>query len=308
MKKVVFFGEILIDLISSNFTDNLLSAKEFKWHFGGSPTNIAKSLADFGIKVRMVGKVGNDKFGIACVKDLEKRGVDVEYVQIDEMAHTSLVFTTRSKGDQSFELMRDADFKVKLSEEDIEQIISDASFFHFSSWPVTREESRNTLYKFIEEAKKQNVNICFDTNYRKKLWNSPDAVKTIIDLLDGVYLVKPSVDDSRELFGELTPEEYVKVFHKVGVKNVVLTLGKDGALVSDGTRMEIVPSVARSIVNTLGAGDGFWAGLYYGLINGKDIFEASKIGSAIAAFRLECEGASDPLQDIEKILDTYLWR
>ena len=173
---------------------------------------------------------------------------------------------------------------------------------------MTREESRNTLYKFIEEAKKQNVNICFDTNYRKKLWNSPDAVKTIIDLLDGVYLVKPSVDDSRELFGELTPEEYVKVFHKVGVKNVVLTLGKDGALVSDGTRMEIVPSVARSIVNTLGAGDGFWAGLYYGLINGKDIFEASKIGSAIAAFRLECEGASDPLQDIEKILDTYLWR
>lgn len=308
VKKVVFFGEILIDFISTNFTDDLLSAEGFKWHFGGSPANIAKSLADLGMEVVMVGKVGDDDFGRASVKELHLRGVDVRYVQIDETAHTSLVFTTRSKSDQSFVPMRDADFKVKLSDEEISEILEDASFLHFSSWPVTKEESRNMLYKFLEEAKEQNVNICFDVNYRKKLWDSPDAVKTLLRLLDGVYLVKPSVDDSRELFGERSPEEYVETFHRAGVKNVVLTLGKKGALVSDGKRMEVIPSMVRKLVNTLGAGDGFWAGLYYGLTNRENIFEASQIGSAIAAFRLEREGASDPLPNIQKILDTYLRR
>jgi len=308
LKKVVFFGEILIDFITTNFTDDLLSAEGFKWHFGGSPANIAKSLADLGIEVVMVGKVGDDDFGRASVKDLTSRGVDVRYVQIDETAHTSLVFTTRSKGDQSFVPMRDADFRIKLSDREISEILEGASLLHFSSWPVTREESRSILSKFLEEARKRNVNICFDVNYRKKLWDSPDAVKTLLRLLDGVYLVKPSVDDSRELFGELSPEEYVEAFHRAGVKNVVLTLGKEGALVSDGKRMEVVPSMARKVVNTLGAGDGFWTGLYYGLIKGKDIFEASRIGSAIAALRLEREGASDPLPNIEEILDTYLRR
>ncbi|HCZ07503.1 MAG TPA: sugar kinase, partial [Thermotogae bacterium] len=59
MKKIVFFGEVLIDFITTNFTDDLLSAEGFKWHFGGSPANIAKSLADLEIEVTIVGKVGN---------------------------------------------------------------------------------------------------------------------------------------------------------------------------------------------------------------------------------------------------------
>lgn len=308
LKKIVFFGEVLIDFITTNFTDDLLSAEGFKWHFGGSPANIAKSLADLEIEVTIVGKVGNDDFGRASVKDLAYRGVDVQYVQIDDSVHTSIVFTTRSRGDQTFLPMRDADFKIELSDREIEEILENASFFHFSSWPVTKEPSRKTLTRLLDRAKKNKVRICFDVNYRKKLWNHPEAPKTIIEYLEGVYLVKPSVDDSRELFGELPPEKYVEAYHRAGVENVVLTLGKEGAMVSDGKRKKVIPSMARKIVNTLGAGDGFWTGIYYGLVNGKNIFEAAEIGSAIAAFRLEQEGASDPLPEIQEILNTYLRR
>lgn len=158
----------------------------------------------------------------------------------------------------------------------------------------------------IEYAHEKNVKICFDPNYRKVLWeNGRDGSRFVKKMLANVFLSKPSEDDAFHIFGPMDETAYVKKFHAYGVKNVVLTLGKDGAIVSDGKRLKRFNSFARHVVDTTGAGDGFWSGMYYVLTNGGDIFEAAQFGSAVAAFRVERFGIDEKI-DKEFIKKEFL--
>jgi fructokinase len=83
-------------------------------------------------------------------------------------------------------------------------------------------------------------------------------------------------------------------------------MGKDGALVSDGKRIQHQKTVSQVVVDTTGAGDGFWSGVYCGLLNHQDIFTAAKWGSAVAAFRLRTIGSDLPLPSMEVIKSEFL--
>ncbi|HNR80682.1 MAG TPA: carbohydrate kinase family protein, partial [Mesotoga infera] len=124
-------------------------------------------------------------------------------------------------------------------------------------------------------------------------------------MLRYIHIVKPSDDDARHIFGEMQPREYLDLFHEFGAKNVILTLGKRGAVVSDGFRIEEIAPCARRVVDTTGAGDAFWSGLYRGLLERKDIFEAARYGNMCAAFRIEHEGKDTQLPAIEELKTIY---
>lgn len=125
------------------------------------------------------------------------------------------------------------------------------------------------------------------------------------EILRDTFLVKPSEDDAFHIFGEMTVDGYIRAFHGCGAENVVLTLGKKGVVVSDGKRTGEFPTVARKVVDTTGAGDAFWSGMYLALLNGKDVFEAAKLGSVVAAFRVETVGSDDPIPPAEELVSMY---
>lgn len=303
---ILIIGELLIDLITKEYTENIAEAELFERHLGGSPANIATNLSNLGLSPILLSKVGDDSFGKFIIRKLKSRGVDVSNIQIDPLNHTSFVLVSKSKETPDFLPLRGADYHLQLPSH-IEKLVKSAGVLHFSSWPVSKEPSRTTVLRILSLAKKWNVKICFDPNYRDILWeNGEDGISFIKDIMKDVFLLKPSIDDAECLLGNMTEGEYIQAFHRLGVKNVVLTLGKDGVMVSDRTKVKKFPSFARHVVDTTGAGDAFWAGMYSSLLRGKDIFEAARTGSAASAFRVESVGSNMPLPPMKDLTERYL--
>lgn len=306
MSKIVVIGELLVDMISTEYVDDLASASSFSRHFAGSPGNLALNLADLKFNTHLLARVGDDPFGHAHIKYLSSRKVNTDFIQVDPEWCTSFVFISRSKGTPRFVPLRQADYRLMLPT-NLGELLTGADFVHVTAWPFSREPARSTTIRIVEEARKMGISVCFDPNYRKKLWEGGhNGIRFIKEnVLNGMFLSKPSVDDVYHLLGETEPEQAIIGFHNYGVRNVVLSLGKDGAIVSDGTRTKHIPTKARFVIDTTGAGDGFWSGMYYALSQNLDIFTAVEFGSAIAAHRVESSAKNDPLPPIKEILYRY---
>jgi len=302
MKRLLIIGEMLIDLISADYANSVGDAVRFDRFAGGSSANIASNLADFGFLPSFVSKVGTDVFGDFLIRNLEERGIDVSYIQRDNRFHTSLVFVAKSKESPDFVAVRAADHHIEHTAE-LEGLIERCDYLHISCWPLSYDPSRTLVMKIVEQCAEQGKHVCFDPNYRPILWErGTDALQTLRGVFSRAFLCKPSEDDAFYLFGKGDANEYIEKFHQAGVRNVMLTLGKKGALISDGTRVEPLLPLAKRVVDTTGAGDGFWSGVYAGLLQGMDIFESARIGNAVATYRVEHLGGGTKLPALQEIL------
>ncbi|EOD01535.1 carbohydrate kinase family protein [Caldisalinibacter kiritimatiensis] len=300
---VLTVGEILIDMISDEYDD--FNNGGFHRYFGGSPGNIAINVSKLGYKSSIITNVGNDSFGKFLLKKLKENGVNTDGVTLDDSKNTSMVVVSKSKKSPSFIAYRDADKNLKLTDK-VKELVKQSKIVHFTSWPISYEPARSTTLEIIDIAKEQGKIISFDPNYRKVLWEKGhDGVKFIEELLSRVDIIKPSEDDAYHIFGEDTPEGYIKRFLDLGVKLVMLTLGKDGVIVSNGKEIIKVPTLATEVVDTTGAGDAFWSGFYAGLLKGKTIKESIMVGSAVSAYKLREVGAIADLPNINEIEKIY---
>lgn len=306
MKKVVLLGEALIDFLSEDYSESLSAVNHFIKYAGGSPANITANLLNLGERAVLITRIGDDPFGDYLKNRFIEKGIDTTFVQIDKEKSTSMVFVAKSKGNPKFLPFRSADCFIEKPK-DIAQLLKDTSFFHISSWSISHHPSRKTVFSILDDIKDTNTKLCFDPNFRRILWEkNEDPMQILKDILKKTYLCKPSDDDAFHIFGSMQNEEYVEAFHKLGAQNVILTMGKDGALVSNGKKLVHQKTVSQVVVDTTGAGDGFWSGVYCGLLNDQDIFTAAKWGSAVAAFRLRTIGSDLPLPSMEVIKSEFL--
>lgn len=296
---VLFVGEVLADLITE---EPFESAENFVLRVGGSPGNIAKFLAQLGIPTRMLARVGNDPIGKRIVNNLSKRGVDVSHIQYDDLNATTLVFVQRTKLTPDFFVVRGAD---RFLESPNDEVFDGVKIVHFSCWPFTVSPIREVALDILERVDKLGIKLGFDPNCREKLFPCGCIdMETIRLVLGKAEIIKPSVDDAIALFGQYEGSledkvrYYVDKFHQCGVKKVVLTAGPYGAFASENGDIQHIPTYATNVVDATGAGDGFWAGLYYGILKGQSLFDACCTGSKIAAQVLSQIGA-----DVEVRLD-----
>jgi len=306
MNQVLLLGEALIDLLSDDYAESLSEVQSFIRHAGGSPANITANLLNLGEQAILITRIGKDPFGDYLKKSFIEKGIDTTYVQVDEVKNTSLVFVAKSRGNPKFLPFRSADYCIERPK-GIHNLLKTTAFFHISSWSISHEPARETVFKIIEDIEGTETKLCFDPNFRKILWKThEDPMQTLSKVLKKTYLCKPSDDDAFHIFGMMDNDDYIKEFHKLGAQNVILTMGKDGALVSNGQRVIHQKTVSQVVVDTTGAGDGFWSGVYCGILNRQDIFTAARWGSAVAAFRLRTIGSDLPLPSMEVIKSEFL--
>jgi len=302
MKKVLIIGELLIDMISREYVSDLSDAEKFERHFAGSPGNLALNLKSLGIEPVLLAALGNDPFGKGYIKWLNSKHIDTSFISVVNK-NTSMVFITRSKGTPQFLPVRGVDYQISFPQNP-DELFENVSFLHFTSWPISREPARTVLKKLLEIARGKSINICLDPNYSPALWVMQEnkSKNIMTGFMEGILLAKPSLDDSERIFGKHSPKKYIELFHSFGVENVILTLGAEGVLVSDGKALKTLPSLAESVVDTTGAGDAFWSGLYCGLLKGFDVFESTKLGNAAAAFRIENADKSLPIPKYKELM------
>ena len=300
---VFAIGELLVDMISDDYdADN--SCNKYSRYFGGSPANITMNIKRLGGNPIISASVGNDRLGEFLINNLKKNNINTDFINKVNNS-TSMVLVTKSKETPLPIFYRSADYNLEYNE-DIGSILKNSKIVHFSCWPISQKKSRKVIDKVIEEARKNNVLIGFDPNYHEMIWEEGhDGIEYIKNLIGKLDIIKPSEVDAERIFGPDTPENHVDKFIQCGAKLVIMTLGKDGAIVSNGTETIKFKTLATEVVDTTGAGDAFWGGFYTALTSNYPLKEALNIGFATSAFKLKNVGAIAELPSIEELKTLY---
>jgi len=299
---VLSIGELLIDMISCEYGDDLGSG-HFLRCFGGAPANIAMNVKKLGNTSRIAASVGKDPLGEYLIKHI----IDIELDNdlIEQVPYsTSMVVLPKSKNTPIPIFYRSADYHLQFSIK-IEEAIKSSKIIHFSCWPISKSPFRETIERTIQVAKRQECLVCFDPNYHPMIWESDDALDYIKRLISKIDIIKPSEVDAERIFGPDTHENQIAKFHACGAKLVIMTIGKDGAIVSNGLETRKYSSLATEIVDTTGAGDAFWAGFYCGLLNGYTVHKSIELGSGVSAYKLKQLGAIVELPKLDMIRKIY---
>lgn len=300
---ILTVGELLIDMITAEYGESH-DSNTYERFFGGSPSNIAMNVKKLGIRSVVASAVGEDGMGRFLLEHLRNAGIDTGCVQ--QVGHsTSMVVVTKSTGTPVPIFYRAADYRLAWNES-LEKALLGSRIVHFSCWPVSMQPVRDTVERVVEAAKKNGILIGFDPNYHPMIWQQgEEGLEIVKSFVARADIVKPSEDDAERLFGKDTPENQIGKFLELGAGLVVMTLGKDGAIVSNGREMVRFPTLATEVVDTTGAGDAFWSGLYAALVKGYTVREALGLGFAVSAYKLKHTGAVVDLPKLEEIQAMY---
>ncbi len=300
---IISFGELLVDLITEKKEVRLSEAEKFSRYFGGSAANVAVNSQRLGAKTRMLTRIGNDDFGDFLLDVLKRENIKTEGIQIDESKRTPLVFVNKTSGTPAWLAYRDADKYIEFNDK-VQELVNKTKIIYLTTFILSQKPSRDTALKVLDVIKEdKNTLLAFDPCYRPILWPKEDEgsklVKSIIAASD---FIKPSLDDAKYLFGPDTPENYLEKYLQVGANIVILTMGKDGALVSDGKEKYRLKVYSKKVVDVTGAGDSFWSGFMIGILDGLSIREAVKLGNATAAFKIRGIGALSQVPEKDYLL------
>lgn len=249
-----------------------------------------------GCRSTVVSKTGTDAFGRFIRDELEQHGVGTDYLIQDPNANTTVIFVSRTTGTPDFLALRDADYAL-APDEVPEEAIARARIVHASTFALSRNPCRTAVSKALRLAHEQGKVVSLDPNYSPRIWpDYEEAQQVVRTLCRYVTVIKPSMDDASRFFGAgHTPEQYIQMFHALGPKTVILTMGKEGVLASyQGQIVGHVPVRPVEVVDATGAGDAFWAGFLVAELDGRPLEECVLFAREIAELKMATVG---PLAD-----------
>ena len=302
---ITAYGEVLLDMISRE-EKPLKECANFTRYFGGSPANVLVNMQRLDNKTAFISRVGKDEFGEYLTEILKNENINLDCMQYDQEEETPIIFVNKSKETPSWIAYRGADINLQINEH-IYDKIDNSSIFFTGSFILSKNPARTTAIKAIDYAVKKNKVFAFDPSFRANLWPEGKKGSEIIrGLLAQSDFIKPSLDDAYHLYGQDHPENYLKKYHNDGAKIVILSLGKDGVLLSDGSTEPLhLPVFSEKVVDVTGAGDSFWSGFLTGILKGLPIIESAKLGNAVAAFKIQGVGALSSVPPLSEIISYY---
>ncbi len=300
---VLAIGETLVDFISTEPVESLRDATTFRRYQGGSPANIAVNVSKLGLHSAVISKTGIGAFGQFLKAELQFNGVNTDYMVMDHRVHTSFVFVARTSGTPDFEPSRNGDYKL-TSAELSEEAVNRARVVHTSTWPLSREPSRSAVKKAFKMAYNQGKIVSLDPNYTPAIWpDHQEAQQVLEETYQYVTITKASLDDAHRFFGAgEKPETYIEMYHQLGPKTVVFTMGQEGSLISvDGKLLDHLPARPIAVVDATGAGDAFWAGFLTAMLDGHPLKKCLLFAREIVELKLTAVGSLPAALDRHQI-------
>ncbi|CAG9620940.1 sugar kinase [Sutcliffiella rhizosphaerae] len=297
---VVTIGESMV-LFTPESSPLMKYAHTFSKKFGGAESNVAIGLARLGHQSGWISKVGNDEFGKGMVSFIRGEGVDVSQVTYSTTASTGLYFKeVRRSNDVRVEYYRKGSAASTLQPSDLDtSYIKNASYLHLTGiTPALSESCYETIKSAISIAKQNGVTVVFDPNLRKKLWSEKKAREVLLEIAAQSDIVLPGVDEGFFLFGVDNPESLGQLFLDNGSSLVVLKVGAKGAYYFTKEESMLVPGFpVKDVVDPVGAGDGFAAGVLSGLLDGLTLEQTVLRGNAVGAMATMVSGDFEGLPD-----------
>jgi 2-dehydro-3-deoxygluconokinase len=271
--------------------------------FGGDTSNFAIAAARQGAKVGYLTRVGTDTFGDQFLDLWRSEGVDTSLVVQDSESSTGIYFISHSKEGHQFAYYRKGSAASLMSPEDItEDAILRAKLIHVSGISqAISTTSCDAVFKAIEIARSNGITVSYDANLRLKLWPLSRARAVIHATAPLADVFLPSLEEAQQLSGKDDPEEIADFYLNLGVKLIVLKLGKKGVLVANSDERFLVESFEVDTVDATGAGDTFDGAFITKYLNDATLLEAAKYANAAAALSTKGYGAVTPIPSKEKV-------
>ena len=297
---VVTLGDINVDIIASiprypsPGGDGL--AERVEIHSGGSAANTATVLANFGVDVGIIGRVGRDAFAEQALARLAEAGVDLSCIQRDDEVITGIMFIpVTPDGERTMFGYRGANPRLDPALLD-EGYIAQADVFHLSGYALLAEPQRSAARQAVEMAHRAGVSISLDVG----LEAAAKVTEEVIALLPLADLIFPSRAEAEHLTDSSDVREAVKALSGYGIETVALKLSEQGCTVGSEGEIFSVPTFAVKVQDTTGAGDSFDAGFILGRLWGLGARESAILANALGALAASAVGAGDALPGPEK--------
>lgn len=265
MKKLLAIGEALIDMIPSN-TGRIMDVNNFTPKVGGAPLNVCGAYTKLGGSSNIITMLGKDPFGDKIVNELIGFGINIDYVKRTNAANTSLAFVALDENaNREFSFYRNMGADMLMSEDDVDKNwFMDAYALHFCSVSLGNFPMRRAHNKAIKYAKENGLIVSFDPNVRLPLFDDHEYLKNVIhEYIQYADILKISDEEVEFIFGNKDIEENLDYIFDQGVKLLVFTSGKDGAVAYTKNVVANSKGIKVNAVDTTGAGDGFIGCLLY---------------------------------------------
>jgi len=256
--------------------------------FAGAESNLAIGLSRLGHRVRWLSALGDDVFGRDILRMLRAEGVDVGEVQVSGGAPTGAMFKSE-RGWAEPEVLyyrKGSAFGQCTSSSFADTNWAGVQLFFVSGiTPALSSNCRDLLLARIGDAKSAGVTVWLDPNFRSKLWSSAAFRECLLGLLPLVDVLLPGREEAEILTGETTPQEIGARLHQLGVPTVILKWGAGGAwFLQEGQENVFVAGQPLAhVVDAIGAGDAFAAGVVSGHLDGLEPGLALERGHALGA-------------------------
>lgn len=294
----VTFGEVMGMFVATD-PGPLHRVRRFELAQAGAEANVATGLARLGHRVGWVGRVGDDPIGRFAVEELAAEGVDVAAVSVDASASTGFQLKSMALGGdpEVVYFRRDSAGSRLAPSEAIDRYVASARHLHVTGIPLALSPTtRAFAFQAVDTARAAGGTVSFDPNLRPNLWSSQEEMVEITNAMaTRCDWVLPGLAEGRVLTGATDAKGVAESYLAAGVQRVVVKDGSRGAqlFTADGSWARPVFPVA--VVDTVGAGDGFAAGLISAHLDGLSIEEGLERGAAVGALATTSAGDKDGL-------------
>ena len=319
---LITLGRSCIDLYSQNVGAPFNEITGFDAFVGGSPLNIAVAASRLGINTSLLTAVGNDKVGEFIIDFLKKEKVNTKTIPVKKGSRTSAAVLGIQPPD-NFPLVfyRDnaADSKIEIDDV-INAKISNYKILVISGTALNIEPSRSATFFSVEVAKKSNVDVVLDLDFRADQWKDIRSyglmvralfpnIKIVIGteeeilastLTDKSQLkIKNQQISSPEICGDINNS--ISQLLSLGIETLIVKRGEKGvSIFQQNSKPTDVPGFPVKILNVLGAGDAFAGGFLYGMLNGWDLYKSCRMGNASGAQVVTKKGCANFMPTIEE--------
>jgi len=316
MAKVITFGEIMLRLSPESFM-RFVQAERFCATYSGAEANVAVSMANFGVDTAFVTKIPQNEIGKSAENYLRRFGVNTDYI-CHGGNRLGIYFLEKGASQRPSKVIYDrAGSSISAAESsdfNWEEIFKGVEIFHVTGiTPALSDSMSKICIEACRIAKQKGITVSCDLNYRKKLWTSEQAKKVMTELCQYVDICVANEEDANTVFGikasetdiesgKLNKEGYVQVAKQLAeqfhFKKVAITLRESiSASVNNWSGLLYTENQAYfskkyeiHIVDRVGAGDSFTAGLLYSELLNKTPAETIEFAVAASCLKHSVEG------------------
>ncbi len=315
-KKVVCFGEIMLRLSPPGYL-RFEQAHSFDVVYGGGEANVAVSLANYGVDACFVTKVPANPVGRAAINEMRRYGVDTRFMQ-EGGERLGIYFLEKGASQRPSKVVYDrklsAISQAAMKDFDWQTIFSGADWFHFTGiTPALGDNVAEAVREACIAAKAAGLTVSCDLNFRKNLWSSEKAGKVMATFMPHVDVCIANEEDAEKVFGiraadsdvtggVLSHEGYKAVAgqlkERFGFQIVAITLRGSisasdnnwAAMLYKNGEYHFSRNYPVHIVDRVGGGDAFAAGLIYAFLNGYGDKDALEFAAAASCLKHSIEG------------------